>query len=539
MNQSLLNSNSNSSDHFEPLLKESIHRFFTQYKNGSTDFSNFTSIFSRLLHNLADPPLEILWFYAALNSHCSKSLSHQQNLVDRVSLLKELFQLLTSYSASSCIVSKRIALLAPVIYDFCHLLFYKKEFRSEIELLLEGIFSYISICCAEQVQVPLDHREGLRLNSSFADLVRVWLLDRNRDNNCEIGEDLRLFLPIASDNVRKLVVEEQCGVQYLAGVVTCEVFLLRLCLKFGLGVSRVELEKDLLDCAVQMMTGFQSFYFFDALIRMLLEPVLPVPPPLYFILLPGSEDDVLLREVLYDAVLTVNYSFFNPQGGALLPGNSLKNLAMTWLFVADNAIRFARENGDQAKVIWYISAFANSHLPSQLIDWVICQSGSMEKISKPMVFTPISLIKWLLLVEDEGIRIFDCHVSKIYAKAALCKSREVYELPLVKHYVNNLTENLIFANNEAIGKDKVNSEVKMVNSTDAQFISSPDFVKPFTNGTRKRKEERWDDEEEVKVKVVKYKFHGGNETLRLDYDDGLIGKIDDLVTDEAMEDMEQ
>lgn len=40
--------------------------------------------------------------------------------------------------------------------------------------------------------------------------------------------------------------------------------------------------------------------------------------------------------------MMLEYSFINPQAGMSLYANSLKDLAVTWLFVADLAIQSAR-----------------------------------------------------------------------------------------------------------------------------------------------------------------------------------------------------
>ena len=62
----------------------------------------------------------------------------------------------------------------------------------------------------------------------------------------------------------------------------------------------------------------------------------------------NSKDECLLQEVLYDSVLMVDYSFLKPQKGIHLPDERLKNLAITWLLVADNAIWFVRY-----KKLWF------------------------------------------------------------------------------------------------------------------------------------------------------------------------------------------
>lgn len=244
-----------SADNFQPMLKESIDRFLCEYSKGSSDFSNITSIFSRLLQNLPDPSLEYVWFYSALNFYSSDFTSLHS--LKQVLAVKDLFQLLVSCS-SSCNVVKKVALLAPVIYELCHLVIDKKEVYEEVEGLLEGIVSYISIFCGSELEQD-DRILDPNLNCCFIDLVRVWVVSKVGEN-CDFRENLRLFLPIVSDKVRDNVCMG-CKVGQLAGVVMCEAFWLRLCLKFGLGSLREELAKDLRDCAVQMIAGFRNHYF--------------------------------------------------------------------------------------------------------------------------------------------------------------------------------------------------------------------------------------------------------------------------------------
>lgn len=392
MNQHSPNSNSNS---LQPLLKESIHRFLIEHQNGATDFSNFTSIFSRFLHNLPDPPLEIVWFYSALTFHSTKFTDTSKQVL----LVKDLFQLLVSCS-SSCNAVRKIAVLAPVIHELFTAVSGKKDLREEIESLTEGIICYVSINCADNS----DEHEGFGdLVSCYRELVRVWMVGKI-GGDCKFGEDLRLFCPVVSDGVREGMVSEGFGVGYLAGVVTCEAFLLRLCLKFGCGISRVELDKELLNCAAQMISAFRSYYFVDILLRMLLEPVLPVNAML------NPKDEVILREVLYDVVITMSYSFSIPQKGIEPPGVQLKNLALTWLFVADNAIRFVRENGDRTKVISYLQAFSESFLLSHLIKWVMSQPGVQSKTNAPDIFTPVAVIIMILSKHVMTRRGFCCMI---------------------------------------------------------------------------------------------------------------------------------
>ena len=169
-------------------------------------------------------------------------------------MIKDLFQLLVSCSAS-CSAAKRIAVLAPVVYELCNLAFDVKEhFEEEIQSLLEGVIIYVSICCSGNAD-PRDGDDGL--NSCFLDVIRVWVVDR-----FGVVDELKAFFPIVSDEVRKGIRMMGCGVGYLAGVVMCEALLLKLCLKFGFKNSRAELEKEVRNCAVQTTSGFRCFFFF-------------------------------------------------------------------------------------------------------------------------------------------------------------------------------------------------------------------------------------------------------------------------------------
>lgn len=251
MNQTLSKHSSNPNPRvpYQPMLQESIHRFLAEYGKGVTDFSSFGSIFSRLLRNLPDPPLEILWFYSALTIHTAK-LTMQDYPSKRVSAVRELFQLLVSYT-SPCGNFKRIAILAPVIYELHCLVLDKKNSNREVEDILEGLVSYSSICCSAGLEEEDEEVAG----SGFSDVLRVWMVDRV----CT-GDELKAFFPIVIEEVHEQI-RKGCGVGYLAGVVMCEALLLRLWLKFGSGNSRVELEKDVRNCTVQTMSGFRTFWF--------------------------------------------------------------------------------------------------------------------------------------------------------------------------------------------------------------------------------------------------------------------------------------
>lgn len=202
--------------------------------------------------------MEILWFYSAVAFH-GEGPSLPSRRERRVSAVKGLFQLLVSCSAPSG-AAKRIAALAPVVYELCNLAAEKEQFeREEIVSLLEGLISYFSICCMEIRDCSGAGGGDHCLSSCFSDVVRTWMVDRT-----EVGDELEVFFPMVGDEARKIMrTVGSGGVGSLAEVVMCEAFLLRLCLKFGgIEFSRAELERDARDCAVQMVTGFRCFSFF-------------------------------------------------------------------------------------------------------------------------------------------------------------------------------------------------------------------------------------------------------------------------------------
>ncbi|KAJ7966448.1 SNF2 domain protein [Quillaja saponaria] len=491
MNQAPLEPIQKAANPYHILLKESIDRFLSEYRNGVTDFCHFRLIFSRLLQNLPDPPLEIVWFYSATIFHSNK-LSIDQDPLSGVSIAKDLFQLLVSCS-DSCGSLTRIGILAPVVYEL-YCLVVEKKYLNMVESLLEGLISYCSICCGqEELHENTDELVGLEWG--LMDVIPVWMVDKSGS-----VDYLKDFFPIITDQFRKMI-KMGCGIGLLAGVVMCEAFLLRLCLKFESGTSQAELEKYLPSLVVQMMTGFRNRSFFDNIFRMLLEPVFPVTSIL------SSENVVVLKEILYDAVMLVEYPFLNSQTQLLLPGRLLKELAVSWLFVADIAIQYVRDKGYQEKTISYLKAFCESCIPLQLINWVTNQPSIGGKISIQNVSTPVALIKWLLLSEVQGVTVFNNDTAKLRAKSLICKSEVDPVLPVIKHFHNNLGNNL-FSDAAGGGREeyKFDDDIEMVDSINNRFLAADGRMDSSTDGTRKRKE--WvKDESKIQFKFVKYQCY--------------------------------
>lgn len=182
--------------------------------------------------------------------------------VDRVLAIKDLVQFLAACSPS-CSGLKSIAFLAPVVSELYGCLLEEgkvsgkgaKKLRREVEGLVEGVLSYISICSGKS-----DEGEylGATLLPCFLDLVRVWTVGR-----AGCGSGLEVFFPLVSEEVRGRFKEEGCGVGYLAGVVIVEVFLLKLSLKVRAdGALREDLHKEFKVWAVSSVTVFQNRVFY-------------------------------------------------------------------------------------------------------------------------------------------------------------------------------------------------------------------------------------------------------------------------------------
>ncbi|KAI3900111.1 hypothetical protein MKW98_001011 [Papaver atlanticum] len=527
-------------NHYENMLKESIDRFLEEFqKKKDTDFSGFTSIFFRFLQSRLIPPLETIWFYSSVKFLSNKS---DDDLVRRVLEIRDLFQLLSASSAP-CNGVKSIAVLAPVLFKLYHLVseltkkgervgVREKKAMKEIEGLVNGIVGYISICGCNGGND--DGGDDLSV-SCFGDLVKVWTIKGGKKGRDEV---LREFLPLVSDEIRVgFGDEEGIKVDYLAGVVIVEAFLLSLCLKCraaGNGVSKVELEKELKAWVVGSITGFRNCYFFGILLRMLLEPALPV------ISLLGSEDEALLRKILFDAVILVDYSFLNSDRETGASADYMKNLAITKLIVIHEATQAARSNKNQTKAISYINAFSRSPLPSQLVKWASNQIGIEQNANKLNNTTPETLINWLLKIEQKGVQVFDLRMSKLRAKLVLDMSKMKYEESTFKSNSKVADEDLFFIDTKG-GAEEVRDEddQEMVDSVDAAFVAAARQIKASNEKTRKRKEgERTN--AGAKVKFQKYDLDNNISVEKMsassDSDDGKSGSE---VDDPLSEDMEE
>ncbi|XP_057968571.1 uncharacterized protein LOC131158036 [Malania oleifera] len=491
---------------YEAMLKQSIQELVDTRGKSVHEISALFSKFFVLMRAKVDPPLEAIWVYSSLSFRGRKSTEVEPRV--RFSAAKDLFELLQACSAP-CGGLKSIALLAPVMFEVYALVVdmrEKKDLSSkrdkktmkEIESLIEVVLGYISVCRWEDSDG--EKYASVNLISSIADLVRVWVEDR-LEGNREAMEALELFFPILSEDARTRLNVRELDISYLAGVVVFEAFLLRMCLKFGVDVLRSELQKDLRTWAVGSINSIQSYYFFEVLVRMLLEPTLPLTSLL------ESEDELLLRKILYDAVILVDYSFLKHQKTFQLPVERMKSLAMTRLIVAHEAIEFYRERGDQTRAVSYINAFSRSSLPSQIIKWVTSQISWNAKESKPYGSSPKALIRWLLELEGQGLRIFNDSISKCRAKLALDVSKADYEQPLSNEGHNRVDADLLFYIDNKGVEEGGSQEDEKIESTSAAFIAASHTMSTEKDTVQKRKMGRKSRERKKHGKILKYDLH--------------------------------
>lgn len=230
--------------------------------NETPNFSHFIDILYELMQAKINPPLESIWVYAALT--CRSRSSTDDDPLNKLSVIKDLFQLVSACSAS-CSSSKSIALLAPVVFEVYKVALElkrrdlsskrQKKMMREIKSLVDAILGFISLCCSKYLngQTDVIDDSDLNLIVSVKDLVSLWV-DKN--------ESLKSFLPLVNADICREIGEGVSDVNYLAGVVIVEVFWLKLWLSFRVGLAGVELEKELKSCIVNSITKFQNIHFF-------------------------------------------------------------------------------------------------------------------------------------------------------------------------------------------------------------------------------------------------------------------------------------
>ncbi|BAD53434.1 unknown protein [Oryza sativa Japonica Group] len=466
----------------ESLLRDSTSRFLAAVSAApDPDLTNFRSLFSRVLNTYPDPPLEAVWFFSALSFH------------DNPGDLRSLLHLLSAFTASSRSAAKPLALLAPVVSELYH----SAKPRREAEALVEAVLSYISICSSRAAPAAGDGAgagaDAGSLLPAFGELVKVWSVRHSRDR-CPF----QVLFPLVGEDARRELMREGCSVAFLAGAVVAEAFLLRLCLKVqgAAGASRAELQKELRIWAVSSISVFQNQQFFGVLLNMLVNPPLPV----YSLL--SADDEILVRDVLYDALILVDYSFINKGAGVDQADSSLLPLYVSRLLITHDAINDARSKGDQGRAMSFMNAFFTSNIPTYFAKCATSQVG-FNQLSKPAAITPQALLKWLVDLEDKGFKVFGENVSRI-------RERLMYD-EVKNGYQSRMTHSdadLFFIDKQSGGevmdtRAGEDEEAVEMETADNAFMAAAQSMKAMANGMRKRKD--CGAEDANVVKFVKYK----------------------------------
>ncbi|XAR53421.1 hypothetical protein NMG60_11021966 [Bertholletia excelsa] len=505
------------------------------------DSSSLAATSYQLMQARADPPLETIWVYSALTFRNSNSA--KDDYLDRVSAMKDLFKLISGCSAS-CSSSKSIALLASVIYEVHSVLVDsrgkdlgfkgEKKLMREIKSLVNSVLGFISLCCsANEIGDGLDSEGLVR---PLDDLARLWVTEHQIDKT---SESFKLFFPLLCEEIVQWLTVEGNGVSELAGVVILETFLLRLCLGFQTGVSKIELQRELRTWAIGSITGFRHFHFFEALVRTLLERTLPVTSLLSY------EDEIYLKKILYDAVILVDYSFLSPDKMVDLPAKRIKGLAIARVLVSHEATELFRREGDQTKAISYINAFSGSQLPSQLVKLVIGDIGMGSKAGQPKGSSPKALLKWILDFEDRGVKLLDDGLVKCLSRLALDFSEAEYgTITNDREGKNSDADLLFYIDNKGEG-DGSEEDEKTKESMSAVFLAAAHAMSSAESGSGRKRKVGRDAEKKKRIKFLKYNLQedfgsSGEKSAFVEKDGSNSGsEVEDPFSDEDVEETEK
>lgn len=506
---------------YEKALNQSLQAVIDSFQNPNFEnFSQFTLNFRELVQLKIDPPLEAIWVYSAL-AFCSSNSPNNEPF-SKLSAVKDLFQLVVSCSAS-CNSLKSILLIAPVIYNLHKLILDLKSFEfsskkekkllREIKGLTDSILEYTNVC-SEGFYDNLDDLNNLI--RPLRDIVNLWVRDEKLLTGTD-NERLKLFFPLLGEDLVQKITVAECGVCELAGYVIAEAFLLKLSLAFRGQSSGMELHNQLRNWAVGSITGLSNSYFFDSIVRMLLDPTLPVTS----LLIP--EDERSLRNVLYDSVILVEYQFLKPERLAHLSANHVKSVSMGRLVVTHEAIELLRQRGDQTKALSCTNAFSSSSLPSHLIKLVRSEIGGEFDSNGPNGSSPKAFIRWILSIENRGIKIFDDDMLKYRAKLLADNLEEDLKHVGSKEDKSGTDMDLLFyIDNKGQQEDENEKDETKDEAMSVAFVAAAHSLQSVEHaGGQKRKAES--KERKKQPKLFKYNLYE---------DSGLSGEKSDLIGNE-------
>ncbi|KAH9801260.1 hypothetical protein KPL71_000955 [Citrus sinensis] len=439
------------SENYNLTLAQSIQSVVAEIKKETPNFTHFVYIFYELMQAKIDPPLETIWVYVALSFR--RLNFTDEDPLNQLSVVKDLFQLISACSGS-CGSSKSIALLAPVAFQV---------YKVAVELKGRDLGSKRDKKVIRELKSLIDAILGFVIVCYCKNLNGQSDVISDNDLNpivpvkylfslwMDKNGNLESFLPLVNADVFRGICERECDVNHLAGVVVVE----------------------------------------------------------------SSNDEVLLRKVLYDAVILVEYSFLNPKRAAHLPAERIKSLSLTRLIAMQEAIEFSREDGDQKRAISYASAFSSSKLPSQIIKWIASQVGMDEKASISIGSSPKALLRWLLSLENQGIRVFGDRILKSRAKLAVDNSKADYEHQSSKIEGKKANDNLLFyIDNKGEEEESEGEENKEINeSMNAAFVAAAHSMKMTEDSGRKRKE-RGSSGKKKKIKYHKFDLSNTSDSTK-------------------------
>ncbi|KAH9762845.1 hypothetical protein KPL70_000952 [Citrus sinensis] len=439
------------SENYNLTLAQSMQSVVAEIKKETPNFTHFVDIFYELMQAKIDPPLETIWVYVALSFR--RLNFTDEDPLNQLSVVKDLFQLISACSGS-CGSSKSIALLAPVAFQV---------YKVAVELKGRDLGSKRDKKVIRELKSLIDAILGFVIVCYCKNLNGQSDVISDNDLNpivpvkylfslwMDKNGNLESFLPLVNADVFRGICERECDVNHLAGVVVVE----------------------------------------------------------------SSNDEVLLRKVLYDAVILVEYSFLNPKRAAHLPDERIKSLSLTRLIAMQEAIEFSREDGDQKRAISYASAFSSSKLPSQIIKWIASQIGMDEKASISIGSSPKALLRWLLSLENQGIRVFGDRILKSRAKLAVDNSKADYEHQSSKIEGKKANDNLLFyIDNKGEEEESEGEENKEINeSMNAAFVAAAHSMKMTEDSGRKRKE-RGSSGKKKKIKYHKFDLSNTSDSTK-------------------------
>lgn len=421
-------------------LKEAVDEFVKDFRDGTLETLKSRQTFGRLLQVNDEPPVELLWSFAAVKLLESRSPtadsvseivtdgSNVETLVEgvgsRISIAKALFQCFTACTVGrNCSGSTSIAALVPVIVMLSEAVkefsehsngkllnkSEKKTFKNLKNLVAE-VVSYIAVCGRKNRSFSsFNLPKSLSCGIALLGLINVRRTGKGSELSFE--RDMEDFFPLTSPSIQTALLDEGCSVEYLASVVILEATLLRLVVEVidrrralkrqencGSVAKNGALRQNLRILAVNCIATAKSQSFFDILLELLLEKNLAIASFL------SQDEEILLRGVLYESTTLVNYAFLRQHGenetNEPNSGDKINKIFLNRMVVAHQAVQLFRSLGDRSCAVSFSKAFSSIPVPSEIMKWLNRQE-SQPKYPEALSQNPQALIGRLVNLEDQ------------------------------------------------------------------------------------------------------------------------------------------